>query len=140
MACITKKLLSMKKIILTVTGLFMLGLVCVRAQVDSVQQSSQEHTNMQQPSEQYKSEQLVRVPASQIPTSLRQTLKNPQYSGWENSTIYLDKSKNEYSLQLMDGNISKNYRFDQNGNAINDKTNIKTDVPPAPEAPATPEK
>jgi hypothetical protein len=129
----------MKKVILTLTGMLMFGVMCVNAQTDSVNQTTPEHPSMQQPSQestQYSAGQRVRVPASQVPTSLRQTLKGSQYSGWENSTIYLDKSTNEYSLDMMDNNNLKTYRFDQNGKAISDKSSIKTDVPPSPESPA----
>jgi hypothetical protein len=129
----------MKKVILSLAGMMMFGVVCVNAQTDSVQ-TAPEHPTMQQPpaegspSTSYRSEDKVRVPASQVPTALRQTLKSSKYTGWENSTVYLNKSTNEYSVDLMDGNVLKTYRFDQNGKAI-EEASIKSDVPPASESP-----
>jgi hypothetical protein len=123
----------MKKVILSLASMLMFGVVCVNAQTDSVQ-TAPEHPTMQQPpaegsqSTNYRSEDKVRVPASQVPTALRQTLKGSKYSGWENSSIYLNKSTNEYSVDLMDGNVLKTYRFDQNGKAI-EEGSMKSDAP-----------
>jgi hypothetical protein len=111
----------MKKVILSLAAMFMFGVVCVNAQTDSVQQVPADQPAMQQegsPSTNYRSDDKVRVPASQVPTALRQTLKQSKYSGWENSSIYFNQNSNEYSLDLMEGNVLKTYRFDQNGKVI----------------------
>jgi hypothetical protein len=131
----------MKKVILTLTATLMFGAVCVKAQTsDSVQTANpiEQHPSMQAPGEgssQYSSGQRVRIPASQVPTALRQTLKDPQYNGWENSTVYFDKSSNQYSVEVMDGNNLKTYNFDQSGKAIEKGSSDKNNV--TPEAPAT---
>jgi hypothetical protein len=62
---------------------------------------------------------MVEVQTEQIPASLRRTLRESQYSGWEEQgTLYQDPSTNEYVL-VMDktGNSAqpRAYRFDKNG-------------------------
>jgi hypothetical protein len=73
-----------------------------------------------QPSQsQYRTEDMVEVQAEQIPASLRRTLSESQYRGWEeNGTLYQDPSGNEYVLEMQsttDASQPRVYRFDKNG-------------------------
>jgi hypothetical protein len=61
---------------------------------------------------------LIQVQRDQLPGAMVETLQNPTYSGWENSTIYYNRSANEYSLDVGSGTDIKNYRFDSNGNPV----------------------
>jgi hypothetical protein len=73
-----------------------------------------------QPSTQWRTEDRVMVTTSQIPSSLRTTLKSPQYKGWENSTVYRNSATNEYMVEIRNGSSSKTYYFDKDGKAIHD--------------------
>jgi hypothetical protein len=71
---------------------------------------------------------MVRVQPSEIPASLRKTLEDPMYAGWENSTIYRNKSNNEYVVEIKNttgtssssASATKTYRFDKNGKPVID--------------------
>lgn len=107
----------MKKIILTVMGVIV-GLVFVNAQTDSASAGGA----MQSPALQtidYKKQNRVTVKPTEIPTSLKQTLRgSSDYKGWENAIIYRDKNTNQYSVDLANGGTTKTYYFDQSGKAI----------------------
>jgi hypothetical protein len=60
----------------------------------------------------------TQIQQDQLPGGMTETLKDPQYSGWEQSTIYYNKGTNEYSLDVGSGTEIKNYRFDSNGNPV----------------------
>jgi hypothetical protein len=61
---------------------------------------------------------VIKVQSDQIPSGLKQTLQDPAYQGWENSTIYLNRNTNVYSLDIGTGNNLKTYRFDENGSPM----------------------
>lgn len=67
----------------------------------------------------YRTEDMVEVQTEQIPASLRRTLRESQYKGWEeNGTLYQDPSTNEYVLVMDktdDSSQARGYRFDKNG-------------------------
>lgn len=69
--------------------------------------------------EQYSTEDMIEVQAEQIPASLRRTLNERKYNGWEeNGTLYQDPSTSDYVLVMdKDGNAiaPRMYRFDRNG-------------------------
>jgi hypothetical protein len=74
---------------------------------------------------QYRTENMVEIQAEQVPASLRRTLSDAQYQGWEeNGTLYQDPSTNEYVL-VMDrtdnDSQSRSYRFDKNGKVKEDQ-------------------
>lgn len=84
-----------------------------RSQTDAQGQPGQTSGN------QYRTEDMVEVQTEQIPASLRRTLRESQYRGWEDKgTLYQDPSTNEYVL-VMDKNDDSSqpraYRFDKNG-------------------------
>lgn len=59
----------------------------------------------------------VKVKSSEIPSSLRTTFQGSEYRGWENGTVYRNKSTNEYYLELQSnaGSSPTLYYFDRNG-------------------------
>ena len=62
---------------------------------------------------------MTEIQAEQIPASLRRTLRESQYSGWEeNGTLYQDPATREYVLVMEksgDSSQPRSYRFDKNG-------------------------
>lgn len=61
---------------------------------------------------------LIKLKASEIPASLRQTLQKPKYKGWENSMIYKQESTNEYILEILENGKAKTYRFNSEGEPL----------------------
>ncbi len=57
-------------------------------------------------------EGMVIIDKNEIPASLRETLQDEKYAGWENGTVYQNTSTGEYVI------APRAFRFDQNGNEI----------------------
>jgi hypothetical protein len=69
-------------------------------------------------------EGMTLISAADYPASLRKTLRNPRYKGWETGKLYRDESTGEYLLIMgKNGNDDQplNYRFDKDGKAIDEK-------------------
>jgi hypothetical protein len=66
--------------------------------------------------------EVLRVERSQLPGRMIDTLNDPMYEGWENSTIYYNRGTNEYSFDVGTGAEVKNYRFDRDGNPVQQKS------------------
>lgn len=115
--------LTMKKVLLTVAGALLFGFAA-NAQTDSTYKSQSNTTTQHQSGQTqsqkypYKVSDRETVQSSDIPASLRQTLGDSRYNGWENTTIYRDKTSNDYYFDLNNGSSSTQYRFDKNGKAI----------------------
>jgi len=128
----------MKKTMLTLAGLLLMG-VAVNAQSDSVKNNVPDnYSEMNQPETSGTVTQQpdrVRVQASDLPASMRQTLSGAQYKGWETAPIYMNKSTNQYSLDLQNNGTTRTYTFDQNGkpvtgaasSGVSSSTNTTTD-------------
>lgn len=90
-------------------------------QSDARTQSQQGQPSQEgQPSQgQYRTEDMVEIQAEQVPASLRRTLRESKYKGWEeNGTLYQDPSTSEYVLEMESTNDASQpriYRFDKNG-------------------------
>lgn len=123
----------MKKMLMTIAGSLLLGLSVLHAQTDTTRSRQQQRTQtpVQSPvpqpqtptparqGDQYRTQDRMVVPQDQIPSNLRQTLEGTQYKGWENSTIYQDRTTGEYSMDLNNGTTTpRTYRFDKNGRVI----------------------
>jgi hypothetical protein len=65
---------------------------------------------------------MMRVERSQLPGTMLEMLRDPVYQGWESSTIYYNRGTNEYSFDVGTGNEIKNYRFDRDGNPVQQQT------------------
>ena len=105
---------------LTVASMLMIG-VAVNAQSDSTYKSESKtstYSQKQSHSPSYDANDRQIVQSSDLPESMRKTLNNSRYAGWENSTIYRDNASNDYYFDLKNGNSSTEYRFDQKGNTI----------------------
>lgn len=67
-------------------------------------------------------EGMVVVQTSEIPLTLKETLNDDQYKGWEGGKLYRHESTGEYVLVMeekMAGEGSKTYRFDKDGKLMN---------------------
>jgi len=63
-------------------------------------------------------EDKVMITITEVPVSLRTTLSDKKYVGWEKSTIYRNRTTNEYLVEIKDGTDVKTYYFDKDGKAI----------------------
>lgn len=64
---------------------------------------------------------MMRVEKEQLPDEMVEKLSNPLYKGWESSTIYYNRGTNEYSFDIRSDTEIKNYRFDADGNPVEQK-------------------
>ena len=115
----------MKKLMLLCAGFMLTGFIAVNAQSsDTTKRPSKAVTTQptpQQPSNQMtQKKDMVQVQTAEVSASLRKTLEDPMYVGWENSTIWRNKTTNEYTIELLSGNTTKTYRFDKSGKPIKD--------------------
>jgi hypothetical protein len=130
--CDIKNNQVMKKALLTIAGSLMIGLSVVHAQTDTTRNRQQPNPQTTQPpvqppqpttparqGDQYRTQDRIVIPQNQVPSTLRETLQGNQYKGWENSTLYQDRTTGEYSLDLNNGSATpRTYRFDKNGRVI----------------------
>ncbi|HEY5747656.1 MAG TPA: hypothetical protein VIU12_16390 [Chryseolinea sp.] len=125
----------MKKLIVLGAGL-LLASVVTYAQVDTTstqqrstpqqstpqvapqQQESQNATDQSKP--QVDTKEMIRLQASEVPASLKRTLQAPEYEGWEDGTLYKDKSNNHYILQIQNGGKMRTYHFGSDGKPVGD--------------------
>lgn len=105
----------MKKLMLTIAAVFCLSAVAVYAQ------DPQEKDTTQTQSQNYRQDMTV-IKSSEIPPTLRTTLQDAQYTGWETGTFYTNKAKDTYVVEIKDAttNKTKMYRFDANGKPMRD--------------------
>jgi len=62
---------------------------------------------------------MIVVKSSEVPPSLRTTLGDSRYKGWENgSTIYKTRSNDQFVVEMRDGNNTKVHRFDKEGKLV----------------------
>ena len=113
---------------LTLAGMLFISVVAVNAQDStrttqpSVSQPSntQQPSTTQQPSQDYQQRDMVKIKSSEVPASLRSTLQGSEYKGWENGTIYRNKTNDGYMVEIGDGTTRKTYRFDKGGKRMGD--------------------
>ena len=75
-------------------------------------QSWQQQNDQSKNQDAYANEGMVIIDKKEIPSSLKKTLKEDKYSGWENATIYHNTNTGEYVI------APRAYRFDKQGNEI----------------------
>jgi hypothetical protein len=63
----------------------------------------------------WRDEDRMSVSKDELPAGLVQTLKSDQYQGWENATIYRNKTSDDYMLVLQDNGTTKTFYFDKEG-------------------------
>ena len=98
----------------------MVGVAFVHAQTDTTNTNGTMQSPGMQPM-QYNKQDRVVIKPTDVPPSLRQTLKeNKDYTGWDKSTIYQDKGTNTYYFDLpgTGAGTAKTYYFDKNGKSI----------------------
>jgi len=114
----------MKKLMLLCAGFILVGLISANAQSsDTTKRPSKAPASQTTPEESNQMTQkkdMVKVQTTEVPASLRKTLEDPMYVGWENSTIWRNKTNDEYTVELLSGNTTKTYRFDKTGKPIKD--------------------
>jgi hypothetical protein len=114
----------MKKLMLLCAGFMLAGVIAVNAQSsDTTARPSKAPATQPAPQESNQMTQkkdMVKVQTADVPASLRKTLADPMYVGWENSTIWRNKTTDEYTVELLSGNTTKTYRFDKSGKPIKD--------------------
>jgi hypothetical protein len=118
----------MKKLMLTMAGLMMAGLLYVNGQeLDTVPSRKkdtlrQEANKYQHNQESFDLRDMTKVKATDVPAALHQTLQGSEYKGWdaESSTIYKSKTGNLYTVEIRDGNKTKVFHFDGDGKPIVD--------------------
>ena len=83
------------------------------------QQPQQSESPEQQPSTDY-TKDMVKIEATDLPETIKQTLAAPQYQGWEQSTIYRSRNNDVYLIQMGSGTEAKTYRFGPDGKPLVD--------------------
>jgi hypothetical protein len=116
----------MKKLVLTFASMLMISVMAANAQElsDTTKTSTEKSAVSGQESESSQAvgkKDLIRVQTNDVPAALRKTLEDPMYAGWENSTIWRNKTTDEYTVEILNGTTTKTYRFDKNGKPIIDK-------------------
>lgn len=99
---------------LLIAAAFCLSAVAVQAQDPQKKDTVTQSQNYRQ--------DMVVIKSSEIPASLRTTLQDAQYKGWETGTFYTNKAKDAYVVEIKDAssNRVKSYRFDANGKLMKD--------------------
>ena len=102
----------MKKLMLTIAAVFCLSAVAVHAQEPQKKDTTQQSQNYR--------EDMTAIQSSDIPATLRTTLQDAQYKGWETGTFYTNKAKDTYVVEIKDATTNKTmaYRFDASGKPI----------------------
>lgn len=106
----------MKKIILILAGALCLSTAAVQAQ-DATNKAKQDSTR-QSPSTNYQKD-MVKIQATDVPSSLRTTLQDAQYKGWEKATLYRSKNNDMYVVEMKDASgKTMVHKFDASGKPI----------------------
>jgi hypothetical protein len=128
----------MKRLMLAAACVALIGAGSAFAQQDTTRTRTQTPTQtptqsptQQQPSNQMKDDMKgwSRVNSTDVPESLRTTLGDSQYAGWESGTVYRNQAGDTYSLQVNDRatNSQKTYYFDKNGKVTKRPNDRKND-------------
>ena len=62
---------------------------------------------------------MVKITEKEIPESMENALKGE--SSGESKTFYRSEDGDEYAVEIKDGNTTQVYRFDKQGNPINER-------------------
>lgn len=63
-------------------------------------------------------EDMMPIKAEQVPQSIRTTLEDPRYLGWQQGDILRTKDGSVYELRIGAGDEATTFRFDANGNPM----------------------
>ena len=105
-----------------VISLIVSASVCLIAQA---QDSTNAPANQGDPSSRQSSEtvqenilkDMVKIPSSQLPESVKKAVESDKFKG--SKTYYKHKTKDEYCVEVRDGEVSSFHLYDKDGNPIN---------------------
>lgn len=129
----------MEKSPIAIALLSMLLVRAVNAQIDTTRHVEHDQkpglnegpsSTKQSPSQapQLRTEDRIVVEPAKLPGVLRKTLtEGMQFRGWENSTIYFNRSRKLYELTLTATNSTRTYYFDETGRPVADPPAKKND-------------
>jgi hypothetical protein len=111
----------MKTFMITLVAVAALGLASAQAQVTDttrVKQTDPTYNPPTQPGNQYNQRDYLQIRSNEAPSSLRNTLKGSDYSGWENGMLYRNRTDNGYMLRMGEGADTRSFYFDKSGTKI----------------------
>jgi hypothetical protein len=119
----------MKKIILSIASIVVLGAGLAMAQNPSQTNPSQTNPSQTTPT-QGKSDmnqtprgtEWSKVETSQVPSSIQESLKDDKYKGWESSGVYYNRNTRQYSVDAKSGEYSSRYFLDANGKSVTESS------------------
>jgi hypothetical protein len=77
-----------------------------------------ESTQLPVNSRKWKNEDRVVITTEDVPPRVLVTLQDPKYKGWENSTLYKNRTTDEYMIEIRDGSSAKVYYFSKEGEEL----------------------
>jgi len=105
----------MKKIWLTIAGSLFIALGTLSAQERSSDTTGTGTTQSTEYQQQWRDEDREQLTRDDLPTGLVETLESGQYEGWENATIYRNKTSSDYMLVIQDNGNTRTFYFDKEG-------------------------
>lgn|GEM_PF-3252569 len=108
----------MKKLMLNAAAILFVGTMAAQAQTPSTTPTTPSETTPSMQQQPKRSGDWTKVEASQVPTSVQQSLKADKYKGWENDGVYFNKSTGQYSVDIRTGATPGLYYFDQSGRTV----------------------
>jgi hypothetical protein len=111
----------MKKIAVFLVGMFFISMSVYAQSADSTRSQRSSSDTQQQPSNKFNQQDYKLIQSAEVPESLRKTLQNKEYAGWETGKVYESKKKDGYWVRIGTGSDVQNFFFDRNGRAVNSK-------------------
>jgi hypothetical protein len=105
----------MKKIWLTIAGSLFIALGTLSAQERTSDTTGTGTTQSTEYQQQWRDEDREQLTRDDLPTGLIETLESGQYEGWENATIYRNKTSSDYMLVIQDNGNTRTFYFDKEG-------------------------
>jgi hypothetical protein len=105
---------------LMIFGIVFFGAFAAHAQTDTLRDERNQIPNdlpVPQPREN-PDRDLILIPNSDLPATLRQSLLNELYAGWETEGVYKSKTTGEYSIETKTAGGTQKFRFDDKGQPI----------------------
>jgi hypothetical protein len=109
----------MKNIALLTGAIILCGSAVVFAQSDTTRMKAKKAKNHMSESDVKANTSWSKMEEKDIPMSLRTTLKDDQYKGWDSNGVYHNSTNNNYYIRTGSGQTTKAYMFDENGTFVN---------------------
>jgi hypothetical protein len=129
----------MKTLMITLVAVAALGLASAQAQVTDttrVKQTDPTYNPPVQPGNQYNQRDYKQIRSTEVPSSLRTTLKGNDYTGWENGMLYRNSTDNGYMLRIGEGADTRSFYFDKGGKKVDAPSGSQMQSP-SPESQST---